>query len=102
MKIIDTGDILWKVEDINGKGITLKLKDVKLIPELQNNLLSLSQIFKQYKATEISRDKDNIRLKVKNNHLDFKLKEKLFKNEKSIEVNAAVKTTNITDEEFKK
>ena len=105
MKIIGTGDIIWKLEDINGKGITLKLKDVKLIPALKNNLLSLSQIFNQYKATELSRDKENIRLKIKNNNFDFKLKEKLFKNEikkeNSIEVNSAVKTTNISEDKFR-
>ena len=39
MEIIGTGDILWKVEGINGKGIRVKLKDVKLIPALKNNFI---------------------------------------------------------------
>ena len=75
MEIIGTGDILWKLEDINGKSITLKLKDVKLITELKNSLLSLSQIFEQFpNATEIKRDKKNLILKIKNSHIIFKLK----------------------------
>ena len=108
MEIIGTGDILWKLEDINGKGITIKLKNVKLIPALKNNLLSLSQIFEQFpNATEIKRDKKNLILKIKNSHIEFKLTNKLFKNsskkeEFPIKVNV-VKTTkeSISIEKFR-
>ena len=99
------GTLLWKTLDINGKKITIILKKVCVIPTLHQNILSLSAIFKQYpNATEIKRDKNNLLLKIRNNTVEFQLKENLFKNLKernSINVNAVVKTTNITDEEFR-
>ena len=55
----------------------------------------------QQKLSEI---KTTYFLKIKNNTVEFQLKENLFKNLKernSINVNAVVKTTNITDEEFR-
>ena len=88
----------WKEDNNN-------IEKVCVIPTLHQNILSLSAIFKQYpNATEIKRDKNNLLLKIRNNTVEFQLKENLFKNLKernSINVNAVVKTTNITDEDFK-
>ena len=68
VKIKGQGDILWKTTDINGKVITVKIKNVKLIPTMTENLLSLSSIFTQYKnATEIERKNDDLILKIRNN-----------------------------------
>ena len=100
--------LLWKTLDINGKEITIKLKEVYLVPNLHQNILSLSAIFKQFpNATEIRRDENNLILKIKNSHIEFKLKNKLFKNgskkeEFPIKVNV-VKTTKemISDEKFR-
>ncbi len=48
------GTLLWKTNDKNGKEITMKLKSVRAIPNLHQNILSLSAIFQQYQnATDI-------------------------------------------------
>ena len=101
------GEILWKTKDINGKSITVKIRNVKLIPTMTENLLSLSSIFEQYKnASKIDGEKDHINLKIRNNTIKFKLSNMLFKNmEDNKRENfltstnvKAVKTTNITEE----
>ena len=75
------GTMFWKTTDKNGKEITIKLKGVRVIPNLHQNILSLSAIFQQYQnATEIKRDDKNLLLKIRNNEIEFKLQGKLFKN----------------------
>ena len=79
---------------------------------MQENLLSLSSIFEQYKnASKIDGEKDYINLKIRNNTIKFKLSNMLFKNmednkrekENLISTHVkAVKTTNISEDEFKK
>ena len=73
---------------------------------MTENLLSLSSIFTQHKnATEIERKNDDLILKIRNNQVRFKMTNKIFKNvdpkEFPINVNAD-KTTNISEDEFKK
>ena len=90
------GTMFWKTNDKNGKEITIKLKSVRVIPNLHQNILSLSTIFQQYQnATEIRRDDNNFLLKIRNNEIEFKLQGKLFKNLVGDSINlSAVKTTN--------
>ena len=92
------GTLFWKTTEINGKDVTIKLKGVRVIPNLHQNILSLSSIFQQYQnATEIRRDDNNILLKIRNNEILFKLTDNLFKNlVKSDSINlSVVKTTNL-------
>ena len=42
------GTLHWKTLDRNEKEITIKLKYVYLVPNLHQNILSLSALFKQY------------------------------------------------------
>ena len=93
------GMFFWKTLEINEKEIPIKFKYVYLVTNLHQNILFLSAIFKQSSnATEIRRDDNNLLLKIRNNEIEFKLKENLFKNlvkSDSIIVNA-VKTTKET------
>ena len=41
------GTLFWKTTEINGKDVTIKLKGVRVIPNLHQNILSLSSIFQQ-------------------------------------------------------
>ena len=41
------GTILWKTIDKNQKAITIKLNNVRMVPNLKQNLLSLSALFQQ-------------------------------------------------------
>ena len=101
------GDILWKTKDTNGRSITVKIRNVKLISTMTENLLSLSSIFEQYKnASKIDGKKDHINLKIRNNTIKFKISNMLFKNvgdnkiekENLFSTNVkAVKTTNISE-----
>ena len=105
VRIKGYGDVLWRTTDINGKVIAIKIKNVKLIPKMTENLLSLSSIFTQYKnATEIERKNDDLILKIRNNQVRFKMSNKLFKNvdSKEFPINvSAVKTTNISEDNFR-
>ena len=71
------GTILWKTTDKNRKQITIKLNKVRFVPNLKTNLLSLSALFQQYpKASEIYRNNKNIIIKIRQNEIEFKLKDK--------------------------
>ena len=74
------GTMFWKTNDKNGKEITIKLKSVRVIPNLHQNILSLSAIFQQYQnATEIRRDDNNFILKIRNNEIELSYKENCSK-----------------------
>ena len=93
------GTILWKTIDKNQKAITIKLNNVRMVPNLKQNLLSLSALFQQYpKAAEIYRNENNIIIKIRNNEIEFKLKDRLFQTLFQTKVKA-VKTT-ISEKEF--
>ena len=100
---IGHGTLRWKTKDkISGKDITIRLNEVRVIPNLAQNILSLSAIFHQYpNATEIMRDKNNLLLKIRKDTIEFKLTEKLFKNiskeSDSISV-SVIKTTNLVSD----
>ena len=104
------GNMYWKTLDkVSGKEITIMLRKVYFVPKLNQNILSLSAIFIQYPtASEINRDKQNLILKIRNNTVEFKMSENLFKNDESKiqdeflrKVNM-VKTTNLSENDYKK
>jgi len=95
---------LWKTTDKNRKQITIKLNKVRFVPNLKTNLLSLSALFQQYpKASEIYRNNKNIIIKIRQNEIEFKLKDKLFVNnpENIFSVNVKAVKTTISEEDFK-
>ena len=94
------GTILWKTVDKNNKQITIKLKNVRMVSNLKQNLFSLSALFQQYpSATEIARHNNNVIIRIKNKEIEFKLKNRLFQNQSFLTKVKVIKTT-IQEKEF--
>ena len=101
------GNMYWKTLDKSGKEITIKLRKVYFVPNLHQNILSLSAIFIQFPtASEINRDKKNLILKIRTNITEIKIEENLFKNipdkkqDKIFSTNVKAMKTTISEENF--